>query len=105
MKARTSSRNARSSGLKSRSMALFHAVQSLDLRPAGQAGAELRARGLEVVGAGVVGERLGVLVELEHLVSVGVRLAAGQLVHQAARLVGLDLLGQVQEDALELRVL
>src|ERR1043165_1588965 len=67
MKARTSSRNASSSSEKARSMG-SHAGQVFDGRAAGQHAGEFRPRGLEVVGAAVMGQRVLVLVELEDLV-------------------------------------
>jgi hypothetical protein len=50
----------------------------------------------------VVGQRVLVLVDLQHLVGAGLRPALGQLVGEVARLVGADLLGQFGKEALEL---
>src|SRR5437899_3311693 len=78
------------------------AVEVFDLRAAAEHRGELRSGGLEIDRPAVMRQRVLVLVELEHLVGVGLGAALGQLIGQVARLVGADLLGELGEEGLEL---
>jgi hypothetical protein len=78
------------------------AVQVFDLRAAAEHGGELRPGRLEIVSPAVVGERVLVLVEFQHLVGVGLGPALGQLVGHIARLIGADLPRKLGEEGLEL---